>query len=215
MAILKCISTVKLSVNISGVIKEMEKVKDHAMQAFRYAEGQGPKKNENLKNAVLAKQLVILAEILVESYNHKTIVPFSLLDEKKKRAIALSIEDEITSMQTFHNSYSGSMLTFNKAEKAKKKQDILDRLLQSAYPFISEGRGLTSPLNELKVPSEFRVLPTFLPEGKEDSASLIIGQRQGRQLKVGVWREDDHVFCSFGFSAKIKGQDQVTFHITG
>ena len=52
------------SENIAGVIKEMEKVKDHAMQAFRYAEGQGPKKNENLKNAVLAKQLVILSEIV-------------------------------------------------------------------------------------------------------------------------------------------------------
>ena len=55
----------------------------------------------------------------------------------------------------------------------------------------------------------------FLPEGKEDAASLIIGQQEGRQVKVGVWREDDRVLCSFGFSAKIKGQDQVTFHITG
>ena len=168
------------SENIAGVIKEMEKVKDHAMQAFRYAEGQGPKQSKNLKSAVLATQLVILAEILIESYDQKTIVPFSLLDEKKKRAIALLIEDEITSMQTFHNSYSGSVLTFNKAEKAKKKQDILDRLLQSAYPFISEGRGLTSPLKELKLPSELRVLPKFVPEGKEDSASLIIGQQEGR-----------------------------------
>ena len=202
------------SENIAGVIKEMEKVKDHAMQAFRYAEGQGPKKTENLKNAVLAKQLVILAEILVESYNQKTIVPFSLLDEKKKKAIASLIEDEITNMQIFHNSYSGSMLTFNKAEKAKKKQDILDRLLQSAYPFISEGRGLTSPSTELELPSVLRVLPNFLPEGKEDSASLIIGQQKGRQVKVGVWREEDHVLCSFGFSAKIKGQDQTTLHIT-
>ena len=202
------------SENISGVLKEMEEVKRQAMQAFRYAEGQGAK-NKNLKSAVLATQLVILAEILVESYDQKTIVPFSLLDEKKKRAIALLIEDEITSMQTFHNSYSGSMLTFNKAEKAKKKQDILDRLLQSAYPFISEGRGLTSPLKELKLPSVLRVLPVFLPEGKEDSASLIIGQQEGRQVKVEVWRQEDRVFCSFGCSAKIKGQDQVTLHITG
>ena len=118
-------------------------------------------------------------------------------------------------MQTFHNSYSGSMLTFNKAEKAKKKQDILDRLLQSAYPFISEGRGLTSPLNELELPSQLRVLPKFLPEGREDAASLIIGQLESCQVKVGVWREEDCVFCSFGCSAKIKGQDEVTLHITG
>ena len=29
--------------NIPGIVKEIEKVKDHAMQAFRYAEGQGSK----------------------------------------------------------------------------------------------------------------------------------------------------------------------------
>ena len=38
---------------------------------------------QNLKNAVLAKQLTTLSEIL--TYDNIKIIPFSLLDEQKKR----------------------------------------------------------------------------------------------------------------------------------
>ena len=83
--------------NISGTIEDITKVRDHAMQAFRYAEGQGPK-IEHLKSSVLAKSLTIVAEILLESNNNQTIVPFSLLDERKKRTIASLIEIEVNSV---------------------------------------------------------------------------------------------------------------------
>ena len=74
--------------NIPGTIDEIKKVRDHAMQAFLYTAGQGPR-TENLKSGVLCKQLIILSEILVQSVINHAIVPFSLLDEKKKRTTPL------------------------------------------------------------------------------------------------------------------------------
>ena len=186
--------------DISATIKEMEKVRDHAMQAFLYSAGQGPS-SDNLKSAVLVKQLIILSEVLTKSVKNDAIVPFSLLDEKNKRTIASLIEDEVTSMQRFHDSHNISMFTRNKREKIKKKQDIMDKLLKSAYPFISEGRGLTSTLAQIEMPYDIKVLLKYLPEGKEDSASLILGQLGGRPLSVKIWKDGGEVFCSHDISA--------------
>ena len=161
--------------SIPGTIKELEKVRDHAVQAFHYAKGQGPKK-ENLKSSVFAKKLVILSEILINSYDGTTIVPFPLLDVQKKETISSLIEEEVRSLQSFHDSYKVPMLTRNKAEKAKKKQDITDTLLRTAYCFLSEGKGLTSSQTPLKLPYKLKLLPQFLPEGEENAACLTIGQ---------------------------------------
>ena len=60
--------------SIPGTIKEMEEVRCHAIQAFHFSEGQDPK-TEKLKSAVLSKQLIILAEILIHAYNNTTIIP--------------------------------------------------------------------------------------------------------------------------------------------
>ena len=206
--------------SIPGTIKELEKVRDHAIQAFHYAEGQGPK-IENLKSAVSAKQLVILSEILIQSYDGTTVVPFTLLDEQKKRKISSLIEDEVRSLQRFHNSYKVSVLTWNKAEKAKKKQDITDSLLQTAYPFISEGKGLTSSLASLELPYNLKLLSQFLPEGEEDAACLTIGQHEGKPFSLWVWRDGELAVCkpstgpSWAWaelpSAKIMGTE-VTLH---
>ena len=61
--------------------------------------------------------MIILAEILVESFDGIKIVPFSLLDERKKQGISSLVEDEIISMQRFHDSHSISTFAFNKAER--------------------------------------------------------------------------------------------------
>ena len=178
------------SQNAADTIKELEKVKDHAMQAFHYTKGQRAT-TQNLKNAVMAKQLTIMSEILTKSFDGTKIIPFSLLDEQKKRTISFLIEDEVSSMQKFHDSYSSSMFTLNKAEKAKKKQDILDGLLRTSYPFISEGRGFTNALGPVKL--SIKILPHLLPEGEEDSAYITIGRLQGAPVTVKVWRENESV----------------------
>ena len=199
--------------NISGTIEDITKVRDHAMQAFRYAEGQGPK-IEHLKSSVLAKSLTIVAEILLESNNNQTILPFSLLDERKKRTIASLIEIEVTSLQRFHDSHTISMFTMNKAEKAKQKQDLIDGLLRSAYPFISEGKALTNSSAKLELPCHIKVLPMYLPDGEEDAVFLDIGQYKGFPLKVAIWKDGDQV-VSYGTQVKITGEEEVTLHVKG
>ena len=181
------------SQNATDTIKELEKVKDHAMQAFHYVKGQGATK-DNLKNAVRAKQLSIFSEISTKGYDGTKFILFSMLDKQKKKTIGLLIQDEISSMQKFHNSQSTSMFTLKKAEKAKQRQDILDALLKTSYPFISEGRGLTSalsPIGPMKLC--FKLLPHLLPEGEEDSTRVTIGHLQGKPFAVNLWKENDVV----------------------
>ena len=139
----------------------------------------------------MAKQLTILSEILTKSYDGTTIIPFSLLDDQRKRTIKLLIEDEINSMQKFHDSYRSSRFTLKKAEKAKKVQDILDILLRLSYPFISEGRGFTNVLGPVQMST--KLLPHLLPEGEEDGACVTIGQLQGKPFTVKFWREESSV----------------------
>merc|ERR1712018_346632 len=118
------------SQNAEDTIKELERVKKNALVAFQYAKGQYVS-IETLKNAVLAKQLFVLSEILTTSFDGAKITPFSLLDEQKKKTISFLIEEEISSLRKFHNYYSGSVFTLNKAMKAKA---IMNGLLGKILP---------------------------------------------------------------------------------
>ena len=179
------------SQSYGDAIKELEKVRDQALEAFRCAEGQGATQ-ENLKSAIAAKRLSIFSEILTKSYNGTMIVPFPLLSSEKKKIISRLIEEEIKSMKRFRNSYKVSMFTWDKATEEKKVQDLLDELLQKSYPFISQGRGFTDPLNTVTHLS-FKILPDFIPEGEEGSALVSLGQHEGKDINVRVWKEQKHV----------------------
>ena len=203
--------------NIANTIEELKNVKLHAMNAFQYAGGKGPDE-EILKSKVMAKQLKIFSEILIQSYDGTKITPFPLLEYVKKETIRKLIEIDVTAIQSYHDSKRISSFTWNKALKVKVKRDILDSLLQTAYPYISEGRGLTSVLAPLEVPYDLKLLPQFLPEGEEDSASLIIGQHEGRPFTTRVWKEGQVAFCSFGnppIPAEITQGEEVIIPITG
>ena len=105
------------------------------------------------------------------------------------------IKDEVNSMQAFFNSYIMSMVAFNKAEKAKKRQDLMDGLLRSAYyPFVSGKRGLTYSLAQMELPYNLCFLLNFLPQGEEDSVSLVIGQLGSWPVSVKIWREACQAF---------------------
>ena len=143
------------------------------------------------------------------------------MTKEKKQTIGNLIEDEVNSMQAFFDSHVMSMLTFNKAEKAKKRQDMMDGLLGSAYPFISEGRGLTNSHTQLELPYNLRVLLKYLPEGDEDSVSLVIGQLGSWPVSVKIWREGNQAFSSYytfhwvSQSVDITGKEEVTLPIGG
>ena len=90
----------------------------------------------------------------------------------------------------------------------------MDHLLRSAYPFISEGRRLTTGLAQLVVPIDLKVLPKYLPEGEEDSTTVVIGQLGEKPLIVKIWKDGRRAICSFGFSSKIAGEEEITIQIT-
>ena len=201
--------------NILGTIKEMEDVKRQAMKAFQYAAGQGGPKTESLKSAVLAKQLVVLAEILIQSFDNTTIIPFPLLEKQKKRTISSLIEDEVRSLQRFHDSHKVSVFTWDKAKKAQKKQDIMDNLLRTAYPFISEGKSFTSSLAPLEIPFNLKLLSQFLPEGEEDSTCITVGQRKEKPFVLWVWRDGELAICKPSPGASWLWKELPSAKITG
>ena len=96
------------------------------------------------------------------------------------------------------------MFTLNKSAKAKKKQDILDGLLRSAYPFISEGSGLSCPFSPLKLPFNLTLLPDLLPEGEDDGAWVTIGQKWGIPIQVKVWKEGKTAVSNWGSVEKTR-----------
>ena len=71
----------------------------------------------------------------------------------------------------------------------------MDTLLRTAYPFISEGKGLTSSWAPLVFPFNLKVLPRFLPEGEEDAACLTVGQHRGEPFSLWVWKDGEQAFC--------------------
>ena len=198
--------------NIAGTIKEMEKVKENAIQAYYYAEGQRATV-EDLKNSVLAKQLTICAELLIQSFDGTKITPFVLLERNKKRSISAMIELDVKQVQSFYNSHSISIFALNRSGKAEEKQNILDSLLRTTYPFISEGRGLTNPRAPVRMPYELELIPEFLPDGEDDAAQITNGQIEGRPQTVCVWREREEAMADVVFEKD--RTSAATLHVTG
>ena len=88
-----------------GAVEEMKKVRDPAFTAFTHAVLRPGPKTENMKEASRAQQLVILSQILVNSYdsNSDKIIPFALLDDETKTKIKDLIELPVRLLQRFHD----------------------------------------------------------------------------------------------------------------
>ena len=204
--------------DISGAVKELEAVKTNAMMAFEHAGGQGGKKKENLKNGVFALQMKIFAEVLIQGYDEgeNKITPFFLLDKKKKKMISDLVGADIENAKAFQRKHQDGWLTWNKEQKAQERQDILDTLLRTTYPLISEGRGLTTPFTPVKMPYNLQLLPEFLPEGLDDAAVITVGQLGGRPHNVRVWREGETAMADVEFH-QLAASDRagVTLSVTG
>ena len=205
--------------DLAGTIQELKEVKRNAKQAFAYAKGQDQRKGR-LKNGVFALQMKIYAEVLIQGYDKEKnkIVPFFLMTDQKKRMIGQLVEADVQQAKSFHLSQKDSWFSTNKEQKAQERQDILDKLLRTCYPLISEGRGLTSSFAPMKFPFHLKVLPEFLPEGREDSAVVTIGQVEGRPLTVQIWRGSGMAWCAMASEPYLRivpNSTEVHFRLTG
>ena len=204
--------------DLAGTIQELHEVKRNAKQAFAYAKGQEHIKG-SLKNGVFALQMKIYAEVLIQGYNkvENKIIPFYLLPDQKKRMIGQLIEADVQHAKALHSCQKDPW--FGKEQKAQERQDVLDKLLRTCYPLISEGRGLTSSLIPMKFPFDLKVLPELLPEGKEDAAVVTIGQVEGRPHTVQIWVYSGWVWCEMA-SGQLMEEivptfEEITFQLQG
>ena len=173
---------------IRRTVMEAEKMKDHAQHALTYIISQ--KTNlKNLKEASIAGILAMMGELMRTSYieEKNTIQPFYLLTESKKSLIVNVMEKHINDIFDYGEKMEKSWFLTKK--KRAKKQDAIDALLKVAYPFLTEGKGLTNSLAVIKAPYNLKLMPKFLPDGEEDRTSFIIGREDGISRIVEAWRE--------------------------
>ena len=86
-----------------------------------------------------------------------------------------------------------------------------------------EKRGLTYSLAQMELPYNLSFLLNFLPQGEEDSVSLVIGQLGSWPVSVKIWREGYQAFSSYytyynlvvSKSVEITGQEDMTLTIGG
>ena len=86
-----------------------------------------------------------------------------------------------------------------------------------------EKRGLTYSLAQMELPYNLCFLLNFLPQGEEDSVSLVIGQLRSWPVSVKIWREGYQAFSSYytyynlvvSKSVEITGQEDMTLTIGG
>ena len=91
----------------------------------------------------------------------------------------------------------------------------MDTLLRTSYPLISEGRGLTTPFDPVKMPYDLHLLPEFLP-GLDDAAVITVGQLEGRPHNVRVWREGETAATDVEFHQVAAANNPgVTLSVTG
>ena len=118
-----------------GAMEEMKKVRDPAFTAFSQAVLRSGPKAENMKEASRAQQLVILSQIILNSYDRDSnkIIPFAQLESEKKSLIKDLIGFPVRLLQRFHDP---------DAEKGhrggEKRQYIVESLLKKDFADFSE-----------------------------------------------------------------------------
>ena len=89
--------------------------------------------------------------------------------------------------------------------KVEKAQDIMDSVLRSTYPYISETEGWTkmkSIISKEHSMTSIKIFPLYLPFGYEDATRVKIGIKvddaDGSEsiIKANIWRDKDNVFAT-------------------
>ena len=189
---------------IGRTLKEAEMMQYQARKALTYiiprAKGFDM---QALKDAAVAATLAVMAEVMRSSFDKekKSIQPFYLLTKEKKSIVVNVVERHVKEMIDFSEKIEKSSWFLNK-KKVAKKQDAVDAVLKMAYPYLTEGKGLTNTLAVLKAPYRLKLMPKFLPDGQEDATRFIIGREDGKSRSVEAWRKDGEVVVMDGEGKK-------------
>ena len=206
----------------------LDKVIENAMKGLDYA-GDSV---ESFEECAKATRLIVFSTILRHSYDEgrRCFKPIFMLSEEKQKLIGDKLEAIVEELSKRKDKVKTTGIFGIKAKKSRV-QNMFDSVLKIVYPYVSQARKWTDMKRKVRCSVKLPLMPKYLPDGKEDSAEMIVGVRDGSSaVRVNVWREKDIVYCKYGaktFRKTIKhepkllmfGLDQcpgpITLRLTG
>ena len=167
-----------LSQDFEKAYVTLDKVLNNATDAFNKIAD----KNINIEtfaDCLKAAQLLIFSKIISESYDNgqKIFLPFSKLSKAKQSVISRFVLRNVDRCIELKKNVNVPMLAFNKEKKKSTIQDMLDSILQLAYPYVSQANEWTDFQTKILEDNKisFQINPRYLPMGEEDKTEVIVG----------------------------------------
>ena len=191
-----------LSKKFEKAYSTVDKVLNNATDAFNKIADKNIDM-ETFADCVKAAQLLIFSKIITESYDsdRKIFLPYAKLSKETKAVISRFIVRNVDKCISLKGNVKVPMFSFGKGKKKSIMQDMLDSILQLAYPYISQGNGWTDLNNRIQnfLPNckvKFEVNPKYLPMGVEGKTQVIIGKTEYEIVRCYMWKDDHFVFYS-------------------
>ena len=171
----------------------LDKVIENVMKGLDYAGNSV----ESFEECAKATRLIVFSTILRHSYDEgrRCFKPIFMLSEEKQKLIGDKLESIVEELE--RRKANVRIRIFEKKDKSKV-QNMFDSVLKIVYPYASHARKWTDMVREVEKKVKLPLMPKYLPDGKEDSAEMIVGVRdESSVVKVNVWREKDKVCCKY------------------
>jgi len=164
-------------------------------------------------DCVKAVQLLIFSKIIQESYDKKKqiFLPYAKLSKATRDVISRFVERNVDKCISLKENVKLPMLTFEKEKKKSTIQDMLDSILQLAYPYVSEGNGWTNLDHKITDDNyiSFKMNPKYLPMGIEDRTEVIIGKWGSEVARFSMWRDGNKCYARFGVFNMVENMVEV------
>ena len=181
--------------NFDTAFKLLEDVIREATKAYYLQQKEKIVTVENFVGCMQAIKFLVLANVLVFSYDDKKkkFRPFHQLPKKKKNNIGDELERLVKKSLDLKNKVNTKGRLFRSDSKAAKVKDTFDSVLQVTYPYISEAKGWSSAKTKVSSRSSkmhIQVMPKFVPFGFEDATEVKTGVKvnKGRLKKSDFYR---------------------------
>merc|ERR1719284_1663723 len=122
--------------------------------------------------------MIIYSTILKYSFNKEkgTFDIYAKLTDSSKTIIANELEEFNEKCIQLKKNVKTTKWGFESQDKVEKSQDILDEILKTTYPFISQGRRWFDRLRKDNPIVKLKCLPKYVPQGKQDQTTVGVGR---------------------------------------
>ena len=186
------------NVQIDQAVQAFRGALDDARQALVYAKKQG-NDLEQIRQVSTATRIIVLAKLCIYSYDatSQTIEPFYVLDHNKQSAIANELERNCKEFVDYHQTVKVGFFNLNKETKKNELGSMKNSLLQSVYPYISEGKKYTCSNRKLPLSFDIEYDPVLIPYGEENATVVILGTIDGsKKVREAFYKDTgERVVC--------------------